>query len=236
MEITIAKIQAGFRTKLDEELVVLAANASGMKPEARIALLTELRTRCDALKNCSTTIPLVQGFYAVQVSREGIKFPDVCPNCLKQGADTPIDSQSRSKINQGFFRTRRRYLTLHIPHCAQCAKSLNRKGKTLSWLVTCAAVAWGVACWYFNLGRLAFVAGLLALFVPVTIELQSGIAVKLGDFDDTHLECGFKFPEYAESFASMNHVVAQNRDTFQNEMVAAISSIQKLEGNDETVG
>ena len=86
MSIEITDLQGHFKGKADGDLLYLASTASGMSPEARIVLLQELQMRFDAAKDRPRTIQLVHAWYTVYVQRPDIKFPDRCPNCLREGA------------------------------------------------------------------------------------------------------------------------------------------------------
>lgn len=55
---------------------------------------------------------------------------------------------------------------------------------------------------------------------------RSGVAVRLGDFDKDWVECRFRSLQYAEAFASVNEVVAQNTETLREQVEAAINTVQ----------
>jgi len=78
----------------------------------------------------------------------------------------------------------------------------------------------------FNLGKLAVYFGTFVLAAPMIALLREGAAVTLGDFGDDWIECRFRKPEYAEAFATANHVVAQNAETIQDELATAINAVR----------
>ncbi len=51
-------------------------------------------------------------------------------------------------------------------------------------------------------------------------------AVKLGDYSDEVVEYRFKSRQYADAFATANHVVAENAETLEKELSEAISTMQ----------
>jgi len=161
MEIELSKLQENFKAKRDGELLSLASSAAEMTPESRLVLLEELRQRVDAMKDHSTSIQLVHGWYMVIVSRENISFPDSCPNCLQKGADAEIAVTSKNQEQKRLVYTKLRSLTLRFPYCRDCARRVMRRNKLISWPSYCVVIAWFVACWMFHLGRLAAYLGLL---------------------------------------------------------------------------
>jgi hypothetical protein len=228
VDIAVSDIQENFKSKADGDLLALASNASEMTPESRIVLLEELQRRFDAIKDRPTTIQLIHGWYTVFVQRSKISFPDKCPNCLRQGADTSITVTSQTHTRHRVVYVKHQNLTLRFPFCRECAKKLTRRGKMISWPSYCAVIAWLAACWKFDLGRLAAVSGILLLSLPMALLSRQGAAVTLGDFGEDWLECRFRSSEYAEAFASVNHVVAQNTETVWEEFEVAINSVQGL--------
>ncbi len=102
----------------------------------------------------------------------------------------------------------------------------------IAWPSYVATIAWFAACWKFSLGELGAVWGTMMLLLPMRFLLQRGTSVKLGDFSEEWLEFRFKLQEYAEFFASANHVVAQNSETIQDELRAAIRAVRGVDASE----
>jgi hypothetical protein len=226
MESDLSDIQASFKAKNEEELLSLASEASGMTPESRLALLEELQRRFQAIKDRATSIQLVHGFYTVFVPRTNIHFPDICPNCLGKGANTPIETISQAKTGHRVVNVIRDIAKLSFPYCVNCAKNVKRRHKLISWPFYCVLIAWVIACLMFGLGRLVYW-GAILLSLPVVFLSRHRVAVRLGDFDEDWVECRFRSPQYAEAFASLNQVVTQNTETLREELEAAIHAVRE---------
>ena len=226
MEIALSQLQENFKAKSDGELLSLASNAAEMTPESRLVLLEELQQRVDTLKRHSNSIQLVHGWYTVVVSREHISFPDSCPNCLQKKANNDIAVSSRTHTQNRLVYVKHRSVTVRFPYCRTCANQVTRRSRLISWPSYSVLIAWFVACWMFNLGRLAAYFGGLLFSLPMIFLLRQGAAVSLGDFGADWLECRFKSPTYAEAFASVNHATAQNAENIREELEAGIQAIR----------
>jgi hypothetical protein len=128
MGIDFSEIQANFKAKNDEELLSLSSEASGMTPESRSCLVEELQRRFQAIKDCTASIQLVHGFYTVFVPGTNLHFPDICPNCLCKGADTPIETLSQTKTRYRVVYVKE----LSFPYCVNCAKQVRRRRRLIS--------------------------------------------------------------------------------------------------------
>jgi hypothetical protein len=226
MDMTISEIQENFRSKADGDLLSLASTSSAMSPESRVVLLEELKRRHNTIKDDPTTIQLVHGWYTVFVHRGSISFPEQCPNCLRASADTGITFNSKTETRYRVLYVKQRSLTLRVPYCRECATRLTLRRTIAACTSGCIIIAWLVACWKFDLGQPAVVWGTMMLSVPVVLLSRQGAAVRLGDFGVDWLECRFRSAEYAEAFASANHVLQHNTDTIREEFEAAINSVQ----------
>jgi hypothetical protein len=229
METELSEIQSNFKAKNDEELLSLASQASGMTPECRLVLIEELQRRFRAIKDRAASIQLVHGFYTVFLPRTDIHFPDICPDCLCKGADTPVETTSQTKSRHRLVYVKHENAALSFPYCLNCAKRVRQRRKFISWPFYGAFIAWCIACWKLDLGRLAFYLGAIVLSLPVVFLSRSGVAVRLGEFDKDWVECRFRSLQYAEAFASVNQVVAQNTETLREQIEAAIYAVQNQE-------
>ncbi len=70
--------------------------------------------------------------------------------------------------------------------------------------------------------------GTVMLLFPFFMLLHQRVPVRVGDLSEEWIECGFESQKYAEEFASVNHVVAQNRETIQEELRGAIGAVRNL--------
>jgi hypothetical protein len=70
--------------------------------------------------------------------------------------------------------------------------------------------------------------GALLFSLPMVLLLREGAAVTLGHFDADQLECRFRSPQYAEAFASVNHVLESNTENVREQLELAMKSIQGL--------
>jgi hypothetical protein len=226
MEIDLSEIQANFKAKNDEELLSLSSQASGMTPTSRLVLIEELQRRLQAIKDRATSIQLVHGFYTVFVPKTDIHFPDICPDCLRKGADIPIETISQTKTRHRVVYVKRENAALSFPYCLSCAKEVRRRRKLISWPFYGVLIAWFIACWKLDLGRLAVYFGAIVLSLPVVFLSRTGVAVRLGDFDKDWVECRFRSLQYAEAFASVNQVVAQNTETLREQFEAAVHAVR----------
>ena len=232
MEIDLSAIQANFKAKNDEDLFSLASECSGMTPESRLVLLEELQRRFAAIKDRAASIQLEHGFYTVFVPRSHIYFPDICPNCLRKDADTPIETVSQAKTGRIVY-AKLDIPKLSFPYCADCAKQVRRRHRLVSWPSYCVLIAWFIACWMLGLGRLVLYLGASLLSLPLVLLSRHKVAVRLGDFGEDWVECRFRSHQYAEAFASVNQVVAQNTDTLQEEFEAAIHAVGGISSQSE---
>jgi hypothetical protein len=228
METDLSEIQANFKAKNDEDLFSLALEVSGMTPESRLALLGELQRRFQAIKDRTASIQLVHGFYTVFVPRTNIHFPDICPNCLRKGADTLIETSSQTKTRHRVVYVKYENAALSFPYCVNCAKQVRRLRRLTSWPSYCILIVWFIACWKLELGRLAAFWGAIVLSLPFVFLSRNGVAVRLGDFGEDWVECRFRSLQYAEAFASVNQVVAQNTETLREEFEAAIHMVRGI--------
>jgi len=232
LEIDLSKIQANFEAKSDGDLFSLASEASGMTPESRLVLLEELQRRFQVIKDRTAGIQLVHGFYTVFVPRTHIQFPDICPNCLRKGANTPIETISQAKAGHGVY-VKPDIPKLSFLYCPNCAKQVRRRHKLISWPSYCVLIAWLIACWRLDLGRLALYGGTILLSLPLIFLSRHKVAVRLGDFGEDWVECRFHSSQYAEAFASDNEVVAQNTETLREEFEAAIHAVGGISSQSE---
>lgn len=234
METDLSEIQANFKAKNDEDLFSLASEASGMTPDSRLVLLEELQRRFQAIKDRTASIQLIHGFYTVFVPRTNILFPDICPNCLRKGADTPIETISQAKSRQTVVYVKHENAALSFPYCVNCAKQVKRRRKLILWPLYCILIAWFIACWKLDLGRLAIYFGAISLSLPFVFLSRNKEAVRLGDFGDDWVECRFRSLQYAEAFASANQVVTQNTETLHEEFEVAIHAVRGISSKSET--
>lgn len=217
-------IQEHFRSKNDDELLSLASSAKWMTPESRLTLIEALRRRLET--SHPSNIQLIHGWYAVFVHRNNICFPDLCPSCLRKGADTPVGVGAHIETKKRFAFTKNRGISLSIPHCKECADKSSHRHRLIAWPTYTAIVIWAVICVVFHLGKLGLYFGGIFLSLPMVLLLRDRAVVTLGDFGEDWVECRFRSHEYAEAFAALNHVVSENKETIREELEAAIESVR----------
>jgi hypothetical protein len=225
MDGTLSGIQEHFKVKTDGELLSLAADVREMTPDSRLALLAEMQRRFDTTNKPSAIVQLIHGWYTVFVERANIRFPDVCPNCLRN-ADAEISIASRDKIKYRVIYTKRENVSVKVPYCRDCATKWKYRTRLVAWPSYLVIAAWIGFCIWFHLGRLAVFVGSILLSLPLISMLRENSAVTLGDFDKDWLEFRFRSPDYAEKFASANDVLDQNTETIRDDFLTAIESIR----------
>jgi hypothetical protein len=226
MNSTVSDIQEHFRIKTDGELLSLACDARTMTPDSRLALLAELQRRFSTIRKGAASIQLVHGWYTVLVQRCDIRFPDVCPNCLRKPADVNVSVTSQATMKYRVIYTKHESVTLKVPYCLECAKKLKYRRRLVAWPSYLVIAAWIGVCVWFNLGKLAVFIGGVLLSIPLVSVLREASAVTLGGFDKDWLEFRFRLADYAERFASVNDVLAQNAETIKDDFLAALESIR----------
>jgi hypothetical protein len=103
----------------------------------------------------------------------------------------------------------------------------------ISWPSYAVIFTWIVVSLTLGLGKLVAYCGAILLSLPMVLLAREGAAVELGEFGTDEsgtewIECRFRSPQYAEAFASVNHVTEHNTENFQEELELAIKSIQEL--------
>src|SRR5690348_1579348 len=124
MQVTSTDLQSTFSQETDAALIQLAAGASGMTPEARQMLLHELEGRMRAAQNSGETVRKIGGWYAVAVPRASVEFPNLCPRCLRNGADEPVTFEADIEKKRLFKDEVVGKESIKVPHCRNCARAL----------------------------------------------------------------------------------------------------------------
>lgn len=197
-----------------------------MTPDSRLALLTELQRRLDTTIKGASTVQLFHGWYTVFSRRVNIRFPEVCPNCLLKPADTDIPVRSQATTKYRVVYTKHETVTLKVPYCRDCAKKLKNRTRLVAWPSYLVIAAWIGVCIGFNLGKLVMFLGGVVLSLPLVSVFREASAVTLGGYDKEWLEFRFRSSDYAEQFASVNDVLAQNTETIKDDFLAAIESVR----------
>ena len=188
--------------------------------------MNELKARLAAPRS-KGDVQKIGGWYSVYLPRDSIKFPFLCPRCLRSNPERNIRFSTEIEKKRWFIGKTRKAIAVEVPHCADCARSLLRDRKIASIggvLFTIGALVLAVI---LDLPRPLFLVLLLVILWPV-IALYSRIpTVKLGDCSETIFELKFKKAEYAAAFAAINDVTAQNADTIEDELTDAIQTVRE---------
>ena len=199
-----------------------------MTPEARNALLTELEARLAAPRSAGS-VQKIGGWYTVRLSNGLIKYPYLCPRCLRSNPERNIRFSTEIEKKTRLIGKTQKSVVVEVPHCAVCARALlteRRIARILSMLLTACAI---ILAFIFNIPGPLYLLMLLVLLWPVVALYSRTPTVKLGDCTESILEFRFKKTEYATAFATINGVIAQNADTIEEELSEAIRVIRNAQ-------
>ena len=226
MEVSNEAIRENFQSKVDTELLELAASSEGMTPDSRFLLLQELQSRLTKTKVAGNTVQLVHGWYTVTAPISGIKFPECCPRCSRSAADTTLRFKSLEHRKFRLFYWKTEGVVLAVPHCSGCAANLKRTRSICSWAGGLLALTWVVVFVQFRVPKLAIYVGGFITSLPIVYLYDRTSAVKLGEYGENVVEYRFRSQEYAKAFTTLNNVQWENAETLQSQLEEAISSIQ----------
>jgi hypothetical protein len=226
MEVSNEAIRENFQSKVDTELLELAASSGGMTPDSKFLLLQELQIRLAKTKVAGNTVQLIHGWYTVTAPIAGIKFPECCPRCSRSGADTTLRFKSLEHRRFRLFYWKTEGAVLAVPHCSECAANLKRTRTICSWLGGLLALMWVVAFIQFRVPRFVIYIGGFITSLPIVYLYDRTSAVKLGEYGENVVEYRFRSQEYARAFATLNNVQSENAETLQGQLEEAIWSIQ----------
>lgn len=226
MEVSNEAIRENFQSKVDTELLELAASTEGMTLDSRFLLLQELQNRLAKTKVSGNTVQLIHGWYTVTAPISGIKFPECCPRCSRSGTDTTLRFKSLEHRKFRLFYWKTEGVVLAVPHCSECAASLKRTRAMCSWAGGLLALAWVVTSIQFRVPKFAIYIGGFITSLPIVYLYDRTSAVKLGEYGEHVVEYRFRSREYADAFTTLNNVQSENAETLQSQLEEAISSIQ----------
>jgi hypothetical protein len=145
---------------------------------------------------------------AIQVYRNGIKFPPLCPACLAENPTTQIKFRSETHSQYLGIATRHRYLSVSIPHCEGCASGMRWRRWFFTFTCVATMILTVAVSDHFGLGRWIFFVG-VAIGAPFVVmgprlfgKMPAG--VELGDYDAECLIFYLKHQQYAAQFRDLN--------------------------------
>jgi len=147
-------------------------------------------------------------------SSQNLRFPSLCPGCLRPEPDASSRVRSERGRLKGFYVVyiKREYLWVTVPFCKECADRRGRWEKLDMALLLIAVIAsfalslWfavslNVQPWEFWVVFLAVAAILIALCNRLVRDYR---AVRIKQHDDNTVTFAFSHPEYAREFGRLN--------------------------------
>ena len=186
-----------------------------LKDAARLALQQEIARR--SLLGAEKAVPNIEKLAAgsadwtsIQVYRDAIRFPPMCPVCLCPEAGKRVKIHSQSHSQYLVIAIRRVHLELSVPHCRACTKNVSKANTFAGVGLAIATLICGAIGFYFDLGLWAFIAVFIGVGLPITFGVAALAGdrpegVRLGDYNDECVVFAFKSDEYARQFKHLNN-------------------------------
>lgn len=224
MEVSGEAVRRNFQSKTDTELLDLANSGAGMTPDSRSLLLQELQSRLEKTRRAAERIPLFHGWYTVVAPKVGVRFPEFCPRCSRV-ADSTARFKPPERRRFRFFYWKSTRAVSNVPHCYACVAELERSRSICSWTWGLVGLLWIAVAIWLGIPRFVVYMGVFVISTPFVYLYDRASAVKLGDFSDKFVEYRFRSHTYANAFATLNNVQAENAETLQAELSEAVSRI-----------
>jgi hypothetical protein len=196
-----------YRNLSTDDLEQLGREAADLRPEARLCLEAELRSRSLAAK--LEPVRVKPPFFAdgdVVVQGSSLKFPHLCPSCLYEAPTKRVKIRSTQAASYRVIYVKYRSYVFAVPFCDRCARRIGRYRifETSLIILSIASTRYLIDSTLWSILLSATIC-LPILWIARRVGLQEdpGIII-LSDPDDTFTHLRFSHQEYAASFRALN--------------------------------